>query len=65
MFDSLFQRRILAALNNDARFPAKTAGPGRLRYAHIYAGTVPAAEVARRRKANRAARKARRVLRAA
>lgn len=46
MSDSIFQRRILAGLNTTRK--------------HIYAGTVPASEKARRRAANKAARKARR-----
>jgi hypothetical protein len=57
--DNLFQRRILAALNIKANYPV-LARPGALSVAHIYSGTVPEAEVARRRSANRAARKARR-----
>ncbi|QIN94546.1 hypothetical protein SEA_YESCHEF_55 [Arthrobacter phage YesChef] len=61
---NLFQRRLLGALNLAAKYP-RLAGPGRLSYDHIYAGTVPADEVARRRKANRAARKARAVARRA
>ncbi|WGH21237.1 hypothetical protein SEA_OBITOO_61 [Arthrobacter phage ObiToo] len=61
---NLFQRRILGALNLAAKYPT-LAGPGRLSYSHIYAGTVPAAEVARRRKANKVARKARAVARRA
>ena len=65
MIDTLFQRRILGALNMDARYPSKSAGPGRVRVAHIYAGTVAPATVARRRAANKAARQARRVARAA
>lgn len=42
-----FQKRILFALNS--------------RGGHIYAGTVPAAEVARRRKRNKMARVSRRI----
>jgi len=60
--DNLFQRRILAALNI-ARYAAPV-GPGRVSYGHIYAGTVPAATIAKRRKANKAARAARRAARA-
>lgn len=41
----LFQKRILVALQSK----------------HIYAGTVPAAEIARRRAKNRQARKSRRI----
>ncbi|USL85107.1 hypothetical protein [Arthrobacter phage SWEP2] len=52
-----FQRRILAALNV-ARFPS-ALGPSSASIGHIYAGTVPAAEVARRRRVNKAARRAR------
>ena len=48
-----YARRILAALNVKALYQG----------GHIYAGTVPAAEKARRRKANKAARVARRVAR--
>jgi hypothetical protein len=45
----------------EARNPAaKMLAALQLTGKHVYAGTVPAAEVARRRKANRAARKARR-----
>lgn len=61
---NLFQRRILGALNLSAKYPT-LAGPGRLSYSHIYAGTVPAAEVARRRKANKVARASRRLNRKA
>ncbi|AYN59142.1 hypothetical protein HOU52_gp57 [Arthrobacter phage Yang] len=61
---NLFQRRILGALNLSAKYPT-LAGPGRLSYSHIYAGTVPAAEVARRRKANKVARASRRMNRKA
>jgi len=46
MLDSTFQRRILAGLNMTGK--------------HVYAGTVDPAEKARRRAANKAARKARR-----
>lgn len=49
MTDSIYQRRILAALNLTGK--------------HIYAGTVPAAEKARRRAADKAARKARKAAR--
>lgn len=59
MESNLFQRRILAALNI-ARYPS-LAGPGRLSIGHIYAGTVPPEEKAKRRakgKAQRLARKA-------
>jgi hypothetical protein len=59
-----FQRRILAALNVAAKYPV-LAGPSRLSYGHIYAGTVAPAEKARRRKADKAARVARRVARRA
>lgn len=59
--DSFFQRRVLAALNI-ARY-ATPIGPGRVSYGHIYAGTVPAATIAKRRKANKAARAARRAAR--
>lgn len=59
MESNLFQRRILAALNIKANYPVLSR-PGALRVTDIYAGTVPEAEVARRRAANRAARKARR-----
>ena len=57
------QRRILAALNV-ARYPS-ALGPSSASIGHIYAGTVPAAEVARRRRVNKAARKARAVARRA
>ena len=43
--DSRYQRRVLAGLNALGK--------------HVYAGTVPAPEKARRRAANKAARKAR------
>ena len=43
--DSAYQRRILAGLNSLGK--------------HVYAGTVPASEKARRRAANKAARSAR------
>lgn len=56
---NLFQRRLLGALNLAAKYPT-LSGPGRLSYGHIYAGTVPADEVARRRKANKVARASRR-----
>lgn len=49
LVDSPYQRRILAGLNISGK--------------HIYAGTVPAAEKARRRAANKAARKARKATR--
>lgn len=49
MIDSPFQRLILAGLNRTGK--------------HIYAGTVPAATKARRRAANKAARKARKAAR--
>jgi len=62
MLDSLFQRRILAALNM-SRYPRLVA-PGVVSAGHVYGGTVDPAVVARRRKANKAARQARRVLRA-
>jgi hypothetical protein len=62
--DNLFQRRILAALNIKANYPV-LARPGALSVASIYAGTVPAEEVAKRRTANKAARKARRTARKA
>lgn len=58
-----FQRRILAALNV-ARYPS-LSGPARVSVGHIYGGTVPADVVAKRRAANKAARKARRVQRKA
>ena len=45
LVDSRYQRRILAGLNALGK--------------HVYAGTVPAPEKARRRAANKAARKAR------
>lgn len=61
--DSLFQRRILAALNV-AQFPT-LIGPGRLSTGHIYAGTVSGAEKAKRRKANKVARASRRMNRKA
>jgi hypothetical protein len=51
LLSSDYARAILAGLNRTGR--------------HVYGGTVPAAEVARRRKANRAARAARRVTRRA
>lgn len=57
MIPNPFQRRILAALNV-ARFPSLN-GPATVSVGHIYAGTVPAAEVARRRARNKAARRAR------
>lgn len=60
---NLFQRRILAALNI-AQVPT-LAGPARVSAGHIYAGTVPADVVAKRRARNKAARKARRVQRKA
>lgn len=63
-FSNPFQRRILAALNVFAKYPT-LAGPSRLSYDHIYAGTVDPAEKARRRRADKAARKARRVARRA
>lgn len=47
MSPNAFQRKILFALPRMGR--------------HIYAGTVPATEIAHRRKKNRAARKARRL----
>lgn len=56
---NLYQRRLLGALNLAAKYPT-LAGPGRLSVGHIYAGTVDPAVVARRRKANKAARVARR-----
>ncbi|AYN58539.1 hypothetical protein HOU70_gp58 [Arthrobacter phage Liebe] len=52
-----FQRRILAGLNV-ARAP-RLLGPLRVASGHIYGGTVDPAVVARRRAANRAARRAR------
>lgn len=61
---NLFQRRILGALNLAAKYPT-LAGPGRLSYMHIYAGTVTPAEKAKRRKAGKAQRAARRVARSA
>lgn len=59
---NLFQRRLLGALNLAAKYP-RLAGPGRLSYAHIYAGTVTPAEKAKRRKAGKAQRLARKAAR--
>lgn len=58
LLSNLFQRRILAALNI-AQYP-RLAGPGRLNYGHIYAGTVTAEEKAKRRAKGKAQRLARR-----
>lgn len=58
-----YQRRILAALNV-ARY-GSVLRPGVASLGHIYAGTAYPATVAKSRKANKAARKARRVHRLA
>ncbi|QIG58532.1 hypothetical protein PQE18_gp54 [Arthrobacter phage DrSierra] len=55
--DSIFQRRILAALNV-AQFPT-LIGPGRLSTGHIFSGIDPA-EKAKRRAKGKAQRAARR-----
>lgn len=55
--DSVFQRRILAALNV-AQYP-RLSGPGRLSYGHIFSGIDPA-EKAKRRAKGKAQRAARR-----
>ncbi len=60
--DNIFQRRILGALNMAANVPALVS-PTSVSRGHIYAGTVPAATIEKRRKANKAARKARRAAR--
>ncbi|WGH20345.1 hypothetical protein SEA_MAGUCO_53 [Arthrobacter phage MaGuCo] len=52
-----FQRRILAGLNV-SRAP-RLLGPSRVGVGHIYGGTADPVVVARRRAANRAARRAR------
>lgn len=55
--DNLFQRRILAALNINRRYPAPI-GPGRLSIGHIFAGVDPDVK-AKRRKVGKAQRQAR------
>lgn len=60
--DSIYQRRILGALNIAAKYPT-LIGPGRLSTGHIFGGIDPA-EKARRRKAGKAQRLARKAARA-